>query len=143
MLVGVHSVDRACWLLGRAPAAVAGSVAVPAGRSVETTAAATLYLADGVRAHLTLVDATEFFHETTIVGERGRLTIDPTGLTVDGRRVLTVDADREYTASFRRQYEALVRGEPLATPAEGRQAVAAVHALYRSAATGGGPVPLG
>lgn len=142
MLVGVHSIDRACWLLGSPLDAVAGSVAVPAGWSVETAAAATLYFASGVRAQLTLVDSPAFFHETTIVCERGTLTIAPDGLGVDGRRVLTVDADREYTASFRRQYEAILRGEPTATVEDGRRAVAAVRALYRSAAGGGQPVPL-
>lgn len=142
MLVGVHSIDRACWLLGAPPRAVAGTVAVPAGWSVETSAAATLYLANGRRAHLTLVDSPAFFHETTIVCERGTLTIDPAGLSVDGRRVLTVDGDQEYTASFRRQYAAILRGEPVATPEEGRSAVAAVHALYRSAAADGEPVPV-
>jgi hypothetical protein len=74
------------------------------------------------------------------VCSRGTLVIDPSGLTVDGRRVLTVDADREYTASFRRQYEALLNGEPTASLAEGRLAVAAVRAWYRSAASGGAPV---
>jgi predicted dehydrogenase len=142
MLVGVHSIDRACWLLGAPLRAVAGSVAVPAGSAVETDAVATLYFAEGPPAQLTLVDSPEFFHETTIVCERGRLTIDPSGLTVAGRRVLQVDGDREYTASFRRQYEALLRGEPGATLDEGRQAVAAVCALYRSAASGGAPVVL-
>ncbi|MFB9180220.1 Gfo/Idh/MocA family protein [Dactylosporangium sucinum] len=140
MLVGVHSIDRACWLLGAPPRAVAGTVAVPDGWAVETSAAATLYLANGRRAHLTLVDSPEFFHETTIVCERGTLTIDPAGCSVDGRRVLAVDGDQEYTTSFRRQYEAILRGDPVATPAEGRDAVAAVHALYRSAAAGGEPV---
>jgi predicted dehydrogenase len=142
MLVGVHSIDRACWLLGAPLRAVAGSVAVPAGWVVETAAAATLYFADRPRAHLTLVDSPEFFHETTIVCARGWLTIDASGLTVAGRRVLRVDGDREYTASFRRQYEALLRGEPGATLDEGRQAVAAVGALYRSAASGGAPIAL-
>jgi predicted dehydrogenase len=141
MLVGVHSIDRACWLLGAPLRAVAGSVAVPAGSAVETHAACT-YFAGGLGAHLTLVDCPEFFHETTIVCERGRLTIDPSGLTVAGRRVVQVDGDREYTASFRRQYEALLRGEPGVTLDEGRQAVAAVCALYRSAASGGAPVAL-
>jgi predicted dehydrogenase len=140
MLVGLHSIDRACWLLEARLRAVAGSIAVPAGWAVESTAAATLYFADAAPAHLTLVDSPEFFHETTIIGERGRLSIDPSGLTVNGRRVVHVDPDDEYTASFRRQYEAIVRCEPVATPAEGRQAVAAVHALYRSAASGGVPV---
>ncbi len=142
MLVGVHSIDRACWLLGGSLRAVAGSVAVPAGWAVETAAAMTLYFAEGVRAHLTLVDSPEFFHETTIICERGRLTIDGSGLTVGDRRIVQVDGDREYTASFRRQYEALLHGQPLATPDEGRQAVAAVCALYRSAESGGAPVPL-
>jgi predicted dehydrogenase len=117
-------------------------VAVPDGWAVESAAAATLYFADGMRAHLTLVDSPEFVHETTIVGARGRLTVDPSGLTVAGRRVLQVDPDEEYTASFRRQYEAILRSEPGATLAEARQAVAAVRALYRSAASGGAPVPL-
>ena len=45
MLVGVHSIDRACWLLGGSLRAVAGSVAVPAGWAVETAAAMTLYFA--------------------------------------------------------------------------------------------------
>jgi predicted dehydrogenase len=142
MLVGVHSIDRACWLLGARLRAVAGSVAVPDGWAVECAAAATLYFAEGVRAHLTLVDSPQFVHETTIVCERGGLTVDPSGLTVAGRRVLRVDADEEYTASFRRQYEAILRSEPGATLAEGRQAVAAVRALYRSAASGGAPVAL-
>jgi predicted dehydrogenase len=137
MLVGVHSIDRASWLLGSPVCAVAGSVAVPAGWSVETNAVATLHLANGVKADLALVDSPDFFHETEIVCERGTLTIDPAGLGVDGRRVLTVDADREYTASFRRQYEAILGGEPTATLDEGRNAVAAVQALYRSAAAGG------
>jgi predicted dehydrogenase len=140
MLVGVHSIDRACWLLGSPVRAVAGAVATPAGWSVETAAAATLYLADGRTAQLTLLDSPVFFHETTIVCERGTLTIEPGGLSVDGRRVLSVDGDLEYTASFRRQYEAILHGGPAATLQEGRQAVAAVHALYRSAATGGEPV---
>jgi predicted dehydrogenase len=142
MLVGVHSIDRASWLLGSPPQAVAGSTATPDGWAVETSAAATVYLADGMRAHLTLVDSPSFVHETTVVCSGGTLVIDPSGLSVDGRRVLTVDADREYTASFRRQYEALLAGEPTATLAEGRLAVAAVHAWYRSAASGGTPVPL-
>jgi predicted dehydrogenase len=142
MLVGVHSIDRACWLLGAPLRAVAGSVAIPDGWAVETAAAATLYFANGLRAHLTLVDSSDFCHETTIICRRGRLTIDASGLTVAGRRVLQVDGDREYTASFRRQYEALLRGEPGPTPAEGRQAVAAVRALYRSAESGGAPVVL-
>jgi predicted dehydrogenase len=142
MLVGLHSIDRAAWLLDSPLRAVAGSVAVPAGWTVETDAALTLHFATGPAAHLSLVDSPAFFHETTIVGERGRLTIDTTGLTVNGRRVIQVDADREYTASFRRRYEAMLRGEPGATPAEGRQAVAAVCALYRSAASGGAAVDL-
>jgi predicted dehydrogenase len=142
MLVGVHSIDRACWLLDARPRAVSGAVAVPAGSAVETHAVATLQFPDGPSAHLTLVDSAEFFHETTVVCERGRLTIDPSGLTVDGRRVLNVDADAEYTASFRRQYDALLRGEPTTTLQEGRQAVAVVRALYRSAASGGAPIPL-
>jgi hypothetical protein len=110
----------------------ARSIAVPAGWAVETDAAATLYFADGPRAHLTLLDSPHFVHETTIVCERGRLSIAASGLTVAGRQVLQVDEDREYTASFRRQYEALLRGQPAATLDEGRQAVAAVCALYRS-----------
>ncbi|GIF52091.1 hypothetical protein Afe04nite_66300 [Asanoa ferruginea] len=142
MLVGVHSIDRACWLLGGKLEAVAGSVAVPAGWAVETAAAMTLHFAEGLRAHLTLVDSPDFFHETTIICERGRLVIDGSGLTVGDRRVVEVDGDQEYTASFRRQYEALLHGQPLATPDEGRQAVAAVCALYRSARSGGAPVPL-
>jgi predicted dehydrogenase len=142
MLVGVHSIDRACWLLGARLEAVAGSIAVPAGWAVESTAAATLYFAGGLRAHLTLIDSPVFFHETTIICTHGRLTVDPSGLTVAGRRVLEVDADREYTASFRRQYEALLRSEPRATLAEGRQTVAAVRALYHSAASGGAPVAI-
>jgi len=137
MLVGVHSIDRACWLLDSAPAGVAGATATPAGWTVETAAAATLHLANGLRAQLTLVDSPEFFHETTIVCSRGTLVIDPSGLSIDGRRVLTVDADREYTASFRRQYRAILDGSPMATLAEGRLAVAAVRAWYRSAASGG------
>ncbi|MEV6842226.1 Gfo/Idh/MocA family oxidoreductase [Actinoplanes sp. NPDC051411] len=140
MLVGVHSIDRAAWLLGSAPVAVAGSTATPDGWSVETSAAATLYLADGMRAHLTLIDSPVFFHETTIVCARGTLVVDAEGLSVDGRRVLTVDGDREYTASFRRQYRAILRGAPMATLAEGRLAVAAVRAWYRSAASGGAVV---
>jgi predicted dehydrogenase len=142
MLVGVHSIDRACWLLRGRLRAVAGSIATPAGWEVESTAAATLYFADAPPAHLTLVDSPEFFHETVIVCERGRLTIDASGLSVNGRRVLQVDGDGEYTASFRRQYEAILRSEPGATPVEGRLTVAAVHALYRSAASGGAPVAL-
>ncbi len=142
MLVGVHSIDRASWLLDAAVREVAGTVAAPDGWPVETSAAATLYLNRNLRAHLTLVDSPSFVHETTIVCSRGTLTVDGSGLTVDGRRVLTVDGDQEYTASFRRQYEALLRGEPVATLAEGRRAVAAVEALYRSAAAGGLPVPL-
>jgi predicted dehydrogenase len=142
MLVGVHSIDRACWLLKAPLRAVAGSVAVPAGSTIETDAVATLHFAGGLSAHLTFVDSSEFFHETTIVCERGRIVIDASGLTVAGRRVVQVDADREYTASFRRQYEAILRGEPGATLDEGRQAVAAVRALYPSAASGGTPVGL-
>jgi predicted dehydrogenase len=143
MLVGVHSIDRACWLLGVPLEAVSGSVAVPAGWSVETDAVATLWFAGGLPAHLTLVDSPHFFHETTIVCERGRLVITGSGLTVNGRLVLEVDGDREYTASFRRQYEALLRGQPGTTLEEGRQAVAVVRALYRSAASGGVPMALG
>ncbi|WP_433606041.1 Gfo/Idh/MocA family protein [Dactylosporangium sp. CA-139114] len=142
MLVGVHSIDRAAWLLGARPVAVAGSVAAPGGSPVETSAAATLFLDTGVRAHLTLVDSPVFFHETTIVCERGTLTVDPAGVSVGGRRVLEVDGDREYTLSFRRQYEAVLRGEPTATPQEGRRAVATVEAWYRSAASGGRPQPV-
>jgi predicted dehydrogenase len=140
MLVGVHSIDRAGWLLGSPPVAVAGSKATPDGWSVETSAAATVYLADGMRAHLTLIDSPVFFHETTIVCSRGTIVIDAEGLSVDGRRVLTVDGDREYTASFRRQYRAMLQGAPMATLAEGRLAVAAVRAWYRSAASGGAVV---
>ncbi|HEY0534931.1 MAG TPA: Gfo/Idh/MocA family oxidoreductase [Actinoplanes sp.] len=140
MLVGVHSIDRACWLLGSSPVAVAGSTATPEGWSVETSAAATLYLAGGMRAHLTLIDSPAYFHETTIVCSRGTLVIDAEGFCVDGRRVLTVDADHEYTASFRRQYRAILDGSPMATLAEGRLAVAAVRAWYRSAASGGAVV---
>ena len=138
MLVGVHSIDRACWLLGSAPRAVAGFVATPDGWAVETSAVGTLYLGAGRRAHVTLIDSPVFFHETTIVCSRGTLLIDPSGLSIDGRRVLTVDADREYTASFRRQYEALLRGEPTASLAEGRLAVAAERAGFRAEAAGGG-----
>ncbi|MEU7872184.1 Gfo/Idh/MocA family oxidoreductase [Dactylosporangium sp. NPDC049140] len=139
MLVGVHSIDRASWLLGGRPRAVAGTVATPSGWTVETSAAATVYLDNGRRAHLTLVDSPAFFHETTIVCERGTLTIDPGGVSVGARRVLDVDGDAEYTASFRRQYEAILRGDPTATPQEGRQAVATVEAWYRSAAGAGEP----
>jgi len=140
MLVGVHSIDRACWLLGSSPVAVAGTTATPDGWEVETAAAATLHLTGGRRAHLTLVDSPEFFHETTIVCSRGTLVVDAGGLSVDGRRVLTVDGDREYTASFRRQYRAILDGAPTATLAEGRLAVAAVRAWYRSAASSGAVV---
>jgi predicted dehydrogenase len=137
MLVGVHSIDRAGWLLGSSPVAVAGSTATPDGWSVETSAAATVYFADGMRAHLALIDSPVFFHETTIVCSRGTLVIDAEGLSVDGRKVLAVDGDREYTASFRRQYRAILDRAPMATLAEGRLAVAAVRAWYRSAASGG------
>ena len=140
MLVGVHSIDRACWLLDSAPVGDAGSVAMPEGWAVETSAAGTVHLASGMQARLTLVDSPQFFHETTVVCSRGTLVIDPSGLSVDGRRVLTVDADREYTASFRRQYRAILDGSPMATLAEGRLAVAAVRAWYRSAASGGAMV---
>jgi hypothetical protein len=109
---------------------------------VETSAAATVHLTGGRQAHLTLIDAPEFFHETTIVCARGTLVIDPSGLSVDGRRVLTVDPDREYTASFRRQYEAILRGEPTASVSEARQAVATVRAWYRSAPADGAVVTL-
>jgi predicted dehydrogenase len=142
MLVGVHSIDRACWLLGKAVRAVAGTVSVPRGWSVETGVSATLFFDGGMRAQIALVDSAEFFHETVIVCARGTLRITPSGLTVRGRRVVSVDADREYTASFRRQYEALLGGMPVATAAEGRQAVAVVEALYRSARSGGGVVRL-
>ena len=142
MLVGVHSIDRACWLLGKPLRALAGTISVPHGWSVETGASATLFFDGGMRAEITLVDSPEFFHETTIVCSLGTLHITPSGLTVRGRRVLSVDADREYTESFRRQYEALLTGSPSATLAEGRQAVAAVEALYRSARSGGAVVRL-
>ena len=79
--------------------------------------------------------------ETTTACERGPLTIDTSGLTVAGRRVLQVVADSEYTALFRRQYEALLRGEPGATLDEGRQAVAACapSTVRLRGRTGGAP----
>ncbi|WP_433219437.1 Gfo/Idh/MocA family protein [Dactylosporangium sp. CS-047395] len=139
MLVGVHSIDRACWLLDTRPHLVAGSVARPGGLAVETSAAAVLSMESGVQAHIVLVDSTEFFHETTVVCAGGTLIVDPQGVRVDGRRVHTVDGDREYTLSFRRQYEAILNGEPVATAEEGRTAVATVQALYRSARNQGRP----
>ncbi|WP_433060752.1 Gfo/Idh/MocA family protein [Dactylosporangium sp. CS-033363] len=143
MLVGVHSIDRACWLLGTRPRLVAGGIATPRDREIETSAAVTLHMESGVQAHLTLVDSKEFFHETTVVCQGGTLTIDSSGVSVDGRRTHAVDGDREYTLSFRRQYEAILNGEPVATAEEGRTAVATVQALYRSARDHGRPTQPG
>ncbi|HWH01530.1 MAG TPA: Gfo/Idh/MocA family oxidoreductase [Pilimelia sp.] len=153
MLVGPHTVDRASWLLGGPPVAVAGSTATPPGWRVETDAAGTLWCADAPPAHFALLNDREFYHETTVVCERGRLRITSSGLTVTGpdggrRWVLEVDPDREYTLSFARQYEALARtlrdgAPPAVTPEEGRAVVAAVCGLYASAGTGGGRVELG
>jgi predicted dehydrogenase len=147
MLVGVHTIDRASWLLDAVPVAVSGTVATPDGWEVETAAAGTLHFASGPPAHFSLLHTgPEFFHETTIVCERGRIVLDPAGVTVvDGAgaavRIVEVDADQEYTLSFARQYEAVVRsirdGVPPPVPlAEARRAVAVVHALYKSSATG-------
>jgi predicted dehydrogenase len=150
MMAGVHSVDRACWLLGAGPVAVAGTVARPDGWRVESDAACLLYLDGGPPVHLALHADEHFYHETTVVCANGRLTIDPAGATVvpaggPPRRLLDVDPDGAYGDSFARQYGALLDTlrdgvPPAVTPAEGRAAVATVCALYASAAAGGAPV---
>jgi predicted dehydrogenase len=152
MLVGIHTIDRASWLLGARPVAVAATTATPSGFAIETDAAGILHLSGGAPpAHFVWTRDPAFFHETVVVCESGVLRLDPSGLTVvtggTAERVVEVDGDREYTLSFARQYEALVRtlehGDPPAvTPAEGRDAVAAVAALYESARSGGAPVPV-
>jgi predicted dehydrogenase len=147
MLVGVHTIDRASWLLDAVPVAVSGTVATPEGWQVETAAAGTLQFAAGPPAHFCLLHTgSEFFHETTIVCERGRVVLDPTGVTVVDQagaavRIVEADADQEYTLSFARQYEAVARsiqdgGPPPVPLAEARRAVAVVRALYESSATG-------
>ncbi len=154
MMVGVHTVDRASWLLDDVPVTVAGSVATPAGSQVETAVAGQLRFAGAGTppAYFSLLHTgAAFFHETTVVCERGRLVVEPDGVTVvDGagsRRTVTVDADVEYTMSFARQYEAVLRclrdGEPPAVSlAEARRAVAVIQALYESSAAGALPVPV-
>jgi predicted dehydrogenase len=152
MLVGPHTFDRAAWLLGAVPVAVSGTIATPDGWAIETDAAGTIWFDHGPPAHFTLRGEPDFHHETTVVCERGRVTIDPAGATVTGpdgtaRRIIDVDPDAEYTASFARQYRALVRSvrdgaPPDITPQEGRTCVAVVEALYASARSGGARVSL-
>jgi predicted dehydrogenase len=147
MLVGVHTIDRASWLLDARPVAVAGTTATPEGWQIETDAAGTIWFDTGCPAHFAWHSGRDFYHETVIVGERGQLRLDPSGLTVvdangGTERPVEFDADREYTLSFARQYRALARtlrdgAPPEITPAEGRAAVATVHALYASAREGG------
>jgi predicted dehydrogenase len=152
MLVGLHTFDRAAWVLGAVAVAVSGTTVTPDGWAIETDAAGTVWFDHGPPAHFTLTAEPAFHHETTVVCERGRVTIDPSGAAVTGpdgvtRRLVDVDPDAEYTASFARQYEALVRtvrdGAPAAiTPQEGRTAVAVAEALYASARSGGARTPL-
>ena len=147
MMVGVHTVDRAAYLLGAGPSAVAGTVATPDGWRVESDAAATLYFDAGPPAHVALHADERFYHESTVICERGRLSVDPCGTTVVDaagrvRRLVEVDAAGAYRDSFVRQYEALLRTlhdgvPPEVTPDEGRTAVATVLALYASSAAGG------
>jgi len=152
MMVGIHTVDRASWLLDELPVAVSGSVATPAGWQVETAAAGQLFFAGAPPAYFSLLHTDpDFFHETTVICERGRVAIDPAGVTVaDGRglrRIVTVDQDREYTLSFARQYQAVSYclregASPAVSLTEARTAVAAIHALYESSAAGGARIAL-
>jgi predicted dehydrogenase len=152
MLVGVHTIDRACWMLGAAPVAVAATSVTPPGWRIETSAAGTLFLDSAVECRFDWYADERFRHDTTVECERGELLLDPTGLTVTAaggpaRRAVAFDADREYTASFARQYSALVRtlrdgAPPEITPEEGRAAVATVLAIYASAGSGGARLPI-
>jgi predicted dehydrogenase len=152
MLVGPHTVDRASWLLGTSPVAVAGTVATPDGWRVETDASGLVWFDGAPPSQFALHTDPVFYHETTVVCERGRLLLDAGGLTTVGpdgtaRRLVQFDGDREYTASFARQYRALARAvdgqaAPDVLPAEGRQVVATIRALYQSARLGGARVEI-
>jgi predicted dehydrogenase len=148
MLVGVHTVDRASWLLDAAPVGVAGSVVTREGWDIETAVAGCLWLTGGPAVRFWLLDDRTYYHETIVECERGRVLISPTGTTVGESPVVTVDPDREYTLSFARQYEALLRTvregtPPAVTTAEARHAVATIQALYASSAAGGARTPVG
>jgi len=153
MLVGVHTIDRASWLLDAMPVAVSASTAMPAGWRIETDAAGTIWFDSGPSAYFAWHSSSDFYHETVVVCERGQLRVDASGLTVVSADGVTscpvkVDPDVEYTLSFARQYRALARtlrdgAAPEVTPDEGRRAVATVHALYRSAGQGGARVVVG
>jgi predicted dehydrogenase len=147
MLVGVHTVDRAAWLLDARPVAVAATTATPDGWRIETDAAGTIHFDGAPPAHFVWRRDRAFYHETVVVCASGEVRLDPCGLTVvtaDGtsERRVEVDADREYTLSFARQYHDLVRtvqdgAPPSITPAEGLTAVAVIEAVYASARAGG------
>ena len=53
----MHTIDRACWLLGAAPVAVAATSVTPPGWRIETSAAGTLFLDAPVNCHFEWYDA--------------------------------------------------------------------------------------
>ena len=146
MLVGIHTIDRAAWVLQATPAAIAATTETPPGLRIETAARGELFLGE-LTCRFDWYSDEAFRHETRIDCERGSLQLDAVSLTVRDRhgterRVVEFDADREYTMSFERQYRALVNtlrdgAPPEITPDEGRAAVATVEALYASARAGG------
>ncbi|MFD8163441.1 Gfo/Idh/MocA family protein [Streptomyces malaysiensis] len=150
--VGTHGLDRIQWFTGSPVRRVSGVVRGRDGVEVETDALALVELADGTSASLTLTSrGAPYFDETEVVMERATLRVSATeGLFLlhDGESVRLLDADSgRQQPALRAQLDGFVaaaRCEPGARYVDavyGRSVVAAVLAVYRSAAEGG-PVAL-
>ncbi|MPV38147.1 Gfo/Idh/MocA family protein [Georgenia subflava] len=146
MNIGGHCIDRMSWLAGSLPDEVRAHTWSRFGVGVETDAVATLTMANGVVASLTITSTTpRHLDEIVVVGEHGTVVADPrvgTVLRRDGDvRVLHEPSSDDIPVAFRHQLEAFVRhvddGATFPVSLElGRSVVATVRAIYRSASAG-------
>ncbi|MGC0251858.1 Gfo/Idh/MocA family protein [Pseudactinotalea sp. Z1748] len=148
MNIGSHCLDRSSWLAGGLAERVeAASTVSRFGVGVETDGTALLTLTNGLRASITVtstpprpVDA------VTVVGDEGTVVADSRRGTLmragDTEQVLHERSEGDIPAAFRNQLAAFVELVEHGTPFPvstvlSRTVVAAVHAIYESADTGG------
>ncbi|MBI2941040.1 MAG: Gfo/Idh/MocA family oxidoreductase [Chloroflexi bacterium] len=142
--VGCYCVNVTRWFLGE-PDRVLGVTRDPRGVGVDTHAAATLEFNSGALALLECSFESAGHQEVTIIGERGRIDVEPAFLTrgdprlrvrdAQGERVITVPDADPYAREVMAFDRLVTEGAPLSTTAEDAVRTQRVLAAWRSGST--------
>lgn len=141
--IGCYCINVARWFLGE-PTRVRGVTIDNHGVGVDTHAAAALEYASGAVAALTCSFDSAPQQIVEIVGDKGRIEVEPSFVPSENTRIRIVDADGDHTQaapvanSYALEVEAMERrireGAPVLTPGSDAAATQAIIAAWRQSA---------